>query len=388
MNRGQFIFTQLCHFLPKRAFDYLVDIYEGNKYVKSFTCWNHLLVLIFGQLSERESLRDLVSTLHVHKEKFHHLGFGKSVTRSNLSKANEVRSFQIFEEFSIRMIEIARNKKTDLSDFSIDNEIYAFDSSTITFCVKTFWWSRIYEGKGGIKLHTLYDVKKQLPIFNLVTDHLVSDSTVMDRIPYEPNAFYVFDKAYVSTPQLYNIHLIHSFFVVRKKRNMQYKVVEDKNYNNPQSGIMADQIIEFTSRIAMKGYPVKLRYVLFYSKEQRTTFGFLTNDFHLVPGDIATLYKYRWKIEVFFKWIKQHLRIKEFYGTSENAVKIQIYSAIITFCLVAIVKRELNIELPMYDILRIINLSLFEKIPIKEFFKEQRIEENYQNDTQLNLNFF
>lgn len=252
MHNGQYIFTQVCDFLPKRVFDCLVEKYDGNKYVKSFTCWNHLLVLLFGQLSDRESLRDLIVSLSVHQYKFHHLGFGKSVTRSNLAKANEVRSLDIFKRFSIRMIDIARGKRTPVFEFTVEGEIYAFDSSTITFCLKTFWWSKVQNGKGGVKLHTLYDVKTEMPSFNLITDHAVSDSTVMDKISYEPGTFYVFDKAYVSTPDLYHIHLADSFFVVRKKANMRYKVIKDKNYNNPKSGIMADQIILFSSGVAKK----------------------------------------------------------------------------------------------------------------------------------------
>lgn len=388
MYKGKYIFAQLCDFLPKRVFDCLVDKYEGNKYVKSFTCWNHLLVLIFGQLSNRESLRDLITTLSAHKEKFHHLGFGKSVTRSNLSKANEIRSVEIFEDFSHRIIELARSKRADLSDFFIENNVYAFDSSTITFCMKTFWWAKTRRGKAGVKLHTLYDIKAQMPSFNIITDQLVSDCTMMDEIPYESGSFYIFDKAYVSTPQLYNIHLIGSYFVVRKKDNMKYRVWKDKNYNNPQTGIMADQIIEFTSRTAQKGYPIRLRYVVFYSKKIKQTLCFFSNNFDVSAEDISQLYKHRWDIETFFKWMKQHLRIKEFYGTSENSVKIQIHAAIISYCLVAIVEKELELGLTPYEVLRILSISLFEKMPLHELFKDRKHTISYQNDTQLKLNFF
>ncbi|MBF0647358.1 IS4 family transposase [Dysgonomonas sp. GY75] len=388
MHNGHYVFTQLCRFLPKRAFDCLVDKYEGNKYVKSFTCWNHLLVLIFGQLSNRESLRDLIGILDAHKKKFYHLGFGKSVTRSNLSKANEVRSIDVFEKFSLKLIDCIKSNNTQIVDLETDSNIYAFDSSIITLCINTFWWAKQRKGTGGIKLYTLYDIKNQIPTFNVITDQLTSDCTLMDIIPYETNAFYLFDKAYVSTPQLYAINLIDAFFVVRKKQNMKYKVLTDKNYNNPQTGIMADQIIIFTSRIAQKGYPDKLRSVVYYSKELKTTFSFLTNNLDITAEEVATLYKYRWNIEIFFKWIKQHLRIKEFYGTSENAVKIQIFSAIITYCLVTIMKHELKIKVSTYEILRILSLSLFERMPIENLFNNNDTQINYQNDTQLCLNFF
>lgn len=388
MHQGKFVFTQLCEFLPKRAFDCLVEKYEGNKYVKSFTCWNHLRVLIFGQLTNRESLRDLVTTLNAHKEKFHHLGFGKSVTRSNLSKANEVRSVEIFEQYAHKVIEIARQKKAEVSDFFIENDLYAFDSSTISFCLKPFWWACPFnEEKGGMKLHTLYDVKRQIPVMNLLTDHLVSDCTMMEHIPYVPNSFYVFDKAYVSTPQLYNINTSGAFFVVRKKRNMAYKVIEERCCNNKETGVMADQIVKFTSRVAKKGYPKAIRCITYYSQEQNATYVFLTNNMDLKPEDIALIYKYRWSIEIFFKWIKQHLRIKEFYGTSENAVKIQIYSAIIAYCVVAIAENELQLEVSTYDVLRILSVGLLDKKPFSELFMGTK-DTGCQIDTQLSLNFF
>lgn len=206
MYKGRFVFTQLCDFSPKTHFDCLVD-----KYVKSFTCWNYLLFLLFGQLSNRESLRDLTTILSVHREKFHHLGFEENITRSNLSKANEMRSVDIFHDFSMRIIDVACKKRANIPDFIIKNKAYAFDSSTITFCIKTFWWAKVLNGKGGVKLHTLYDIKAQIPTFNIITDQLVGDSCMMDKIPYEPDSFYIFDKAYVSTLQLYKIHLVGSF---------------------------------------------------------------------------------------------------------------------------------------------------------------------------------
>ncbi|MEY8612884.1 IS4 family transposase [Parabacteroides segnis] len=387
MYQGKYVFTQLCEFLPKSSFDYLVDKYEGNKYIKSFTCWNHLLVLIFGQLTYRESLRDLVSTLNAHQEKFHHLGFGKSVTRSNLSKANEIRSVEIFEDFTRKVIAIARQKKAEVADFFIENDLYAFDSSTISFCLKPFWWAYPYnEGKGGIKLHTLYDVKRQIPVLNMITDYSVSDCTMMGYIPYVSNSFYVFDKAYVSCPQLYDINSLNAFFVVRKKRNMVYSLIQDRHYNNKETGVMADQIVEFTSRIAKKGYPKAIRCVTYYSPEQKNTYVFLTNNMELKAEEIALIYKYRWNIEVFFKWIKQHLRIKEFYGTSENAVKIQIYSAIIAYCIVAIAEKESQLKISTYEVLRILSVGLLEKKPFRELF--EKAEAGCQIDTQLSINFF
>ena len=388
MHVGKYVFSQLCEFLPKRAFDCLVTKYEGDKYVKSFSCWNQLLMLLIGQLSHRESMRDLIVSLNAHRSKFHHLGgVGKSVSRSNLAKANEIRDVRIFQKFSERMIRLACEERADMTGLFPHGELYAFDSSTINFCLKRFWWSHAQEGYGGIKLHSLYDAIRDVPVFNLITDHSVSDSTIMDCIPYCSGAFYVFDKAYVSTPQLRKINEIRAFFIVRRKRNMVYTVLEEKGRLPAEEGIMADRTIRFTSRIAGKGYPDALRKVIYYSKELNETFDFITNNRQVPALDIALAYKYRWRIEVFFKWMKQHLKIKEFYGTSENAVKIQIYSAITAYCLVAIAERRLRLDISTYMLLRILSLSLFEKFPLMMLFEENG-EENYQNDTQLNLNFF
>lgn len=388
MNHGKYVFSQLCQFLPRKSFEWFVRKYESNKYVKSFTCWNHLLVMIFGQLSNRESLRDLVSTLNAHQTKFHHLGFGNSVTRSNLSKANEIRELRIFEDMPNLMISIARSKRIDKHDFFLDGNVYAFDSSTISLCLSTFWWSKLHHGKGGVKLHTLLDVKTDIPAFNIITDAKVHDSKVMDRIPYEPRAYYIFDRAYMDTEQLYSIHQKESFFVVREKRKMKFTVDHDRNYNKPETGVMADQIILFEGVNPKKQYPIPIRRVVYYDKEGNRTFVFYTNNMETTPEDVALLYKYRWRVELFYKWLKQHLRIKEFYGTSENAVKIQIYCAIIAYCLVATVEHDLRLNMDTYDVLRILTVSLLDKTDLAELFRLTKDSSDYQNDTQLKLNFF
>ena len=291
MNQGKYIFSQLTQFLPKRVFDCLVDKYDGNKYVKSFTCWNHLLVMIFGQLCNRDGLRDLIVTLAPFRSSFHHLGFGKSVTRSNLSRANEVREVRIFQELAERMVSIARQKR-------------------------------------------------------------------------------------------------EAFFVVREKHKMVFDVVEDKGYNNPATGVMADLIIRFRGNKTKKHYPETLRRVIFYDKEGNRTFVFYTNATAITAEEVALLYKYRWRCELFFKWLKQHLRVKEFYGTSENAVKIQIYAAIIAYCLVAIVQRDMKLEMDTYDVLRILNVSLLTKMPLVDLLTKASIAEEEDNRcVQLKLEF-
>lgn len=366
MHKGQFIFSQLIRFLPKRAFDCLVDKYDGNKWIKTFTCWNHLLVLVFAQLSNRESLRDLITSLAPYKTYYHHLGFGKSLSRSNLSKANEIREVKIFELYAQRIISIAREKRDGIKDFFLSNNVYAFDSSTISLCLSVFWWTKLHHGKSGVKMHTLYDVKTSVPAFVIITGADVHDSKVMDQIPYEENSFYVFDRAYMATIQLFAIAEAKAFFVVREKHRMVYEVTNDRDYNNPTTGIMSDQNIRFTGSKTKKQYPDELRRIVFYDRDDNRTFVFYTNNMDVKAEDIALLYKYRWSVELFFKWMKQHLRLKEFYGTTENAVKIQIYAAIIAYCLVATVEKEIAIEMTTYDVLRVLSTSLLVKMPLNE----------------------
>ena len=388
MHQGRYVFTQLVDFLPRKHFEWLVTKYEGNKYVKSFSCWNHLLVLLFGQLSNREGLRDLIVTLTPFKFAFHHLGFGKSVTRSNLSKANEVREVRIFQEFADRMVAIARQKRDGVKDFFISNKVYAFDSSTISLCLSVYWWTKLHHGKGGVKLHELYDVKADIPAFSVITDASLHDSKVMDQIPYEKDSFYIFDRAYMVTKMLYLVEAKDAFFVVREKHKMLFEVVLDKNYNNPETGVMADQIIKFKGHKTKKQYPKELRRIVFYDKEGNRTFVFYTNNFNITAEQVALLYKYRWRVELFFKWLKQHLRVKEFYGTTENAVKIQIYAAITAYCLIVIVQEELKLEMDTYDVLRILNTSLLTKMPLIDLLDSRAsLEVEDEKYVQLELKF-
>lgn len=388
MNQGQYVFTQLCSFLPKVKFDWFVKKYEGNKYIKSFTCWNHLLVMLFGQISNRESMRDLITTLNAHKPKFNHLGFGKSISLSNLSKANEVREIRIFEDLANLMIKTARDKRSGKKDFFLDGNIYAFDSSTISLCLNTFWWTKLHHNKGGVKLHTLFDVKTDIPAFNIITDASIHDSKVMSMIPYELGSYYIFDRAYMDTKKLYDIHQSHSFFVVREKRKSKYAIEYDSNYNNPETGIMADQHISFKGIKTQNQYPEAIRRVVFYDKITNKTFVFYTNNTEITAEEVALLYKYRWRVELFYKWLKQHLKIKQFYGTTENAVRIQIYCAIISYCLIAIIEHDLKLERDTYDVLRILSISLLDKTDVVKLFKNENDSNTYQNDRQLNLNFF
>ena len=346
--------------------------------------------MIFAQLTHRESLRDLINSLSPHQSKFNRLGFGKSVTRSNLSKANECRDPKIFEEFATHLIKLARDLRINRieNDFFFDGNVYAFDSTTISLCLEVFWWSKLHHDKGGIKVHTLYDVKTDIPSFFTITTAEVHDSVEMDGIPYESGSLYIFDRAYMNTEKLNLINQIGAFFVVREKHKMTYKVVKDNNYNNTDTGVMADQIIEFTGSKTKKQYPNNLRRITFYDKDGNRTFVFYTNNFDLSAENIALAYKYRWRVELFFGWMKSHLHIKEFYGTTLNAVKIQIYCAIITYCLVAIAERQMKLDMDIYKMLRILSISLLEKEDIHDFLSMTSKDDSLQNDSQLSLKFF
>ena len=387
-HQGKYVFAQLCDLLPKAKFDWLVKHYKGNKWVKSFKCWNHLLVMIFAQLTKRESLRDLIAVLDAHEEKLFHMGFGKSVTRSNLSKANELRDPIIFEKFAYIMIKMARDKRASIDrEFCVDNDVYAFDSTTVSLCLSTFWWTRLHHDMGGIKVHTLYDVKSDVPVFLIITDASLHDSQVMKDIPYEREGIYLFDRAYMVTDELFKIDCVGAYFLVREKRRMQYTVEKDREYNNPDTGVMADQAVMLTGAKSKKQYPKAIRRVVYYDKESNRTFVFYTNNFQITAENVALLYKYRWRVELFFKFLKQHLHVKEFFGTTENAVKIQIYSAVIAYCLVAVFEHDFNLDRDIYDVLRVLELSMFDKSPLVELFKKSKPQPPAEDAIQLSLKF-
>jgi len=380
MNKGKYVFAQLVEFLPQRVFDGLVLKYSGNKHVRHFTCWNQLLCMIFGQLTNRDSLRDLIVAIEAHSRKTYHLGFGSSITRSNFAKANENRNSKIFEEFAYYLIEIARNKNAN-DNFEIKGKIYAFDSTTIDLCLNVFWWAKFRRAKGGIKLHTLYDVVTQIPAFVHITAARVNDVNAMDVIPYESEAYYIFDRGYIDYTRLYRITNHSAYFVVRAKTNLQFSRMYS-NKVDKTTGIKCDQVGKLTGFYVSKQYPGKLRRVKFYDQDSNREFVFLSNNMDLSAEQIAMLYKNRWQVELFFKWIKQHLKIKSFWGTSENAVRIQVYSAIIAYCLVAIIGHDLKIDRSTYEILQVLGISLLDKTPVKELFTNV----DYKDVKELNYN--
>jgi len=386
MNQGKYVFTQLTDFLPKRVFNGIVSHYSGDKKVRHFSCWNQLLCMIFGQITNRDSLRDLIVAIEAHNRKTYHLGFGKSVTRSNLSKANENRNSKIFEEFAYYLIDIARNKLKNES-FEIKGKVYAFDSSTIDLCLNVFWWAKFRKAKGGIKLNTLYDITTQIPAFIHITAATVNDVNAMDFIPYESQAYYIFDRGYIDYTRLFKITLLSAYFVVRAKSNLQFKRIYSLKVDK-STGVQSDQIGKLTGFYVSKDYPDKLRKVKYHDSEMNRTFVFLTNNTLLTAQEVALLYKNRWQVELFFKWIKQHLKIKTFWGNSENAVRIQIYTAIITYCLIAIVGNDLKIDRSTYEILQVLGISLLDKTPVKELFTNidyNDVKERSYNQLSLNL---
>jgi hypothetical protein len=380
MNQGKFIYSQLTDFLPKRVFDGLVAKYNGDKRVRHFSCWNQLLSMVFGQLTGRDSLRDLMVSIEPHKPKYYHLGFGKGTSRSNFANANEKRDCRIFEEYAFYLIDLARKSAIVDQDFqvNIDGNIYAFDSTTIDLCLSVFWWAKFRTTKGGIKLHTLYDVKTSIPTFIHVSTASVNDMNALDLLYYEPGGYYILDRGYVDYERLFRIHQSSAYFVVRAKDNLQYRRMYSKKVNKDK-GILLDQIGKLTGYYVSRKYPEKLRCIKFYDEETDNDLEFLSNSFDITAEEIAQLYKYRWKVELFFKWIKQHLKVKSFWGTTLNAVKIQVYSAIITYCLVALVRNKLKVDRSTYEILQILSISLLDKASLDELLTNQ----NYQDVKEL-----
>ena len=372
MNKDKYVFAQMVEFLDNYKFLRIVKKYDGNKYVKHFTCWNQLLTLMFGQLCNRESLRDLIVALNAHQEKCYHLGVGKHVTRSNLAKANENRDYRIFEDFAFYMIIEARKKRVN-DIFKLNGNVYAFDSTTIDLCLKLFPWANFRTHKGGIKIHTLYDVETQVPAFVHITEAKINDVKAMDVIPYESGSFYVFDRAYNDYHRLYKIHMMDSFFVVRAKTNIKAKVLKWKR--RLPKNILSDCEIELTGFYTQKSYPETIRLVRFWDEEDEREFIYLTNAKHIPALQVAELYKNRWQVELFFKWLKQHLKIKKFWGTSQNAVKIQVYSAIIAYCLVAIMQHDMKLDRSTYEVLQILGISLTDKTPLKNLFSKTKFND-------------
>ena len=365
MYNVKYVFAQLVAFLNRSKFNRVVAKYGGDRYVKHFTCWNQLLAMMFGQLCNRSSLRDLITILDAHINKCYHLGMGRNVSKTNLAYANQNRDYRIFEEYAYYLVSEAREKrKTDI--FHLEGNVCAFDSTTIDLCLAVFWWAKFRKRKGGIKVHTLLDVETQIPAFFHITTASVHDSKAMDVIPYEQGSYYIFDRGYNDFKRLYKINCIEAYFVVRAKKNLQYKAVKWKR--RLPKNVLSDATIELTGFYPKKHYPAHLRLIRYWDEEQNREFMSLTNNFSLTSLQVANLYKNRWQVELFFKWLKQHLKIKKFWGTSENAVRIQIYCAMCAYCLVAIVQHDMKLDRSTYEVLQILGVSLTDTTHLVDLF--------------------
>jgi hypothetical protein len=386
MNSGKIIFSQIMEFLPSYEFRLCVNRYRGQYKIKSFSCWDQFLCMSFAQLTYRESLRDIQACLRGNQQKLYHMGFRGNISRNTLAHANQVRDWRIYGDFAHVLIGQARILYAQ-EDFGVQlkQTVYAFDATTIDLCLSLFPWAQFRQRKGAIKLHTLMDLRGSIPTLIFVTHGKVHEVNLLDDLPIEPGAIYIFDRGYLDFARLYKIHLAGAFFVIRAKNNFRFRRLYSQKADKAK-GIQADQIIELHGFYARRDYPDRLRRVRYYNAKKKKRLIFLTNNFILPATTIAELFRCRWKIELFFKWVKQHLRIKAFYGTSENAVKTQIWIAIGAYVLVAIIKKKLKVEASLYTMLQILSVSLFEKTPLFQLLSQIKPDEKeVDSSKQLKL---
>ena len=386
MYAGNFVFSQLMAHLPMHSFRRCVRRYQGNRYVKSFTCLDQFLCLAFAQLTHRESLRDIEVCLRAHPDKLYHLGLRGGMARNTLAHANQQRDWRLYADFAQALIRLARPlyAGNDLG-LELDNTVYALDSSTIDLCLSVFPWAHFRQTKAAVKLHTLLDLQGSIPTFIHISDGKLHDVNVLDLLLPEPGAIYVMDRAYLDFQRLFALTLAAAFFVIRSKSNTRYQ----RRYSHPvdkTTGLICDQTIVLTGTKTAGRYPQPLRRIKYRDPQTHATLEFLTNHFALPAHTITELYRYRWRVELFFKWIKQHLRIKAFFGTSENAVKTQIWTAISVYVLVAIIKKRLKLTTELYTILQILSLTLFEKVPLYQLLTQTDYKTDHRDIlNQLNL---
>jgi hypothetical protein len=371
MNSGKYIFSQVMSLVSSTSFQTLVTRHKGNYKVKDFSCWKQYLCMAFGQLTHRESLSDTILCLKANADKTYHLGIGDVVAKSTLSTANENRSYLIYYDLAMILIKQAKELYFGDSDLEVEleNNVFAIDATTIDLCLSTFHWATFRSTKGGIKLHTQLDLKTAIPEFIYFSTASVHDVNALDFVYFEANSFYIMDRGYVDYKRLYNIHCCKAFYITRTKDNMDYRRLYS-HIVDKSKGVLCDQTIMLNGYYAAKKYPEKMRRIKFYDAETGKVLIFLTNNFHLKATEVAQLYKHRWKIELFFKWIKQHLKIKAFWGQSENAVKTQVWIAVSVYVLVAIAKKKFMLQQSLYEILQILSISIFERMPINQLFQQ------------------
>jgi hypothetical protein len=386
MNHGKTVISQIMEYLPMHEFRQCVNRYKGDRYIKSFSCYSQFLALAFAQITFRESLRDIETCLGTFEKKLYHCGMRGKVSRNNLAHANETRNWHIYEDFAHVLINTARELyRHEPFALELEETIYALDATIIDLCLALFPWATFRRKKGAVKLHTLMDLRGNIPTFIQITQGNTHEVNILDDLVFEAGSFYIMDRAYIDFKRLYHLNQQHAFFVIRAKSNLQFQRI----YSHPadkSTGLRCDQTIILTGIKQSKDYPDKLRRIKYYDSEHQILLTFLTNNFILSALTVTQLYKCRWQIELFFKWIKQHLRIKAFYGTSVNAVKTQIWIAICVYVLIAIVKKRLRLTISLYTILQILSVTLFEKIPIYQLLTDFEVNTTYSNHrNQLSL---
>lgn len=386
MNTGRTIFSQIMDHMPMHEFYRCVERYHGSYKVQHFSCWDHFLCMAFAQLTYRESLRDIVSCLSSQQSKLYHLGFRGRIRRSTLSDANNTRDWRIYADFAAVLIKIAKKLYHDEPfGIEIENTVYALDSTTIDLCLQMFPWAQFRQTKAAVKIHTQLDLRGNIPSVLAISDGKMHDVNALDLLTVEPGAFYVFDRGYIDFSRLYRLAQLCAYFVTRSKSNMMFNRVYSHEVDK-KLGTLCDQTIHLSGVSTSKDYPDMLRRVKYHDEESNRSFVFITNNFVIPPLTVAQLYKSRWQVELFFKWIKQHLRIKAFYGTSVNAVKTQIWIALCTYLLVAIMKKRLRLQSSLYTILQILSVSLFEKLPVYQALTNpQPASQLHRPDNQLSL---
>ena len=386
MYIGKLVFPQVMDFMPMHTFRRCVARYQGDYKVKKFSCLDQYLCMAFAQITYRESLRDIEICLRAQEQKLYHMGIRGKISRSTIADANEQRNWNIYADLAYSLINTARKLYSDESfAFELEQTAYALDATTIDLCLSMFPWANFRQNKGAIKLHTLLDLRCNIPSFIHVSDGKLHEVNTLDIVPFEPGSFYVMDRGYLDFSRLYSLSQASAFFLIRAKSNLQCRRI----YSHPvdrTTGLICDQSIMLTGFYQSKDYPEKLRRVKYHDAETDLTFVFLTNNFNLPAMKVAELYRSRWQVELFFKWIKQHLRIKSFYGTSENAVKTQIWIAISVYVIVAILKKQLRLPYSLYTILQVLSVSVFERISLYQLLTKINYKtENPMLSNQLNL---
>jgi hypothetical protein len=387
MNQGKYVFSQLMSYISHNDFIACVQRYHGDYKVKEFKCWKQFLCMAFGQLTHRESLSDTVLCLSQLEGKLYHLGIGRAISKSTLSTANEKRDWRIYADLAQLLIADAKRMYAEDSVLEVElkQNVFAIDATVIDLCLSVFPWATFRSTKSAVKLHTQLNLKNSIPEFIAITPATVHEVNILDQILFEPNSFYIMDRGYVDFERLYRIHSANAFFVIRAKSNFQFERI----YSHPvdkTTGVKCNQTIRLKNYVASKGYPQQLRRIKFYDAERNKYLIFLTNNFKMKSTDIAQLYKHRWMIEIFFKWIKQHLKIKSFWGTSSNAVKTQIWIAISVYVLVAIIKKQLGVKQSLYEMLQIFSITAFEKTSVNQLFNNTSLQNFKELDSnQLNI---